>query len=390
MVMSTRLPSSDVIDCVSALIGFDTTSRNSNLGLIEWAAERLERSGARLRYSYSADKAKANLFATFGEGPGGVVLSGHTDIVPADGQDWSSDPFAAEIRDGRLYGRGSCDMKGFIGVVLAHADTFRSAQLREPIHCALTYDEEVGCLGVPGLIEDIQKAGIEPSGCIVGEPTDMRVIAAHKGGCIYRCHVGGVAAHSSLTPSGVNAIEYAARIISHIQELAEEEERSGPRDEAYDVPFSTISTNMIQGGTWNNIIPSDCEFHFEYRFLPGIAPEHFIDSIQSYAFDHLLPKMRAKNPKASIEFERLLANPGLNAQDTDEILKLALALSGDRERRKVAYGTEGPFFQNIGIPSVVCGPGSIRQAHQPNEFVALDQLAECESFVRRLVKKMSI
>lgn len=310
-------------------------------------------------------------------------------MVPVDGQSWTSDPFSASVRDGRLYGRGACDMKGFIGVVLAQAELFAKARLREPIHCALTYDEEVGCLGVPGLIAEIQNAGVKPSGCIVGEPTDMRVIAAHKGGRIYRCHVKGVSAHSSLTPAGVNAIEYAARLISHIQDLAEEEESRGRRDDGYDVPFSTISTNMISGGTWNNIIPSDCEFHFEYRFLPGVSPTRFIEAIERFASAELLPKMKAKNPRASIEFECLLANPGLNAHEDDEILKLALALSGDTERRKVAYGTEGPFFQEVGVPSVVCGPGSIAQAHQPDEYVTLEQLAACESFIHRLVAKLS-
>jgi acetylornithine deacetylase len=280
-------------------------------------------------------------------------------------------------------------MKGFIGVVLANLDLFKQASLREPIHCALTYDEEVGCLGVPGLVEEIQRAGITPSGCIVGEPTDMRVIAAHKGGRIYRCHVTGVAAHSSLTPIGVNAIEYAARIISFIQDLAEEEERSGLRDDGYDVPFTTISTNMIQGGTWNNIVPADCEFHFEYRFLPGIEPERFIDAIERFAAEQVVPKMKAKNPHAAVEFECLLANPGLNTQDSDEILKLARALSGDNDRLKVAYGTEAPFFHSIGIPSIICGPGSIRQAHQPDEYVSLDQLAACENFIRGLVERMS-
>lgn len=387
--MPSHLPSPATIDCVSGLISFDTTSRNSNLALIHWAAERFEEAGATLRYDFNDDSSKANLFATFGDGPGGVVLSGHTDVVPVDGQAWTTDPFTAQVRDGRLYGRGACDMKGFIGVVLANVELFKQARLREPIHCALTYDEEVGCLGVPGLVEEIQRAGIAPSGCIVGEPTDMRVIAAHKGGRIYRCHVTGVAAHSSLTPMGVNSIEYAARIISFIQDLAEEEERSGLRDEGYDVPFTTISTNMIHGGTWNNIIPAHCEFHFEYRFLPGIEPDRFINAIERFAAEQVVPKMKAKNPAAAVEFECLLANPGLDTQDSDEILKLARALSGENDRRKVAYGTEAPFFQNIGIPSVICGPGSIRQAHQPDEYVTLEQIAACENFIRRLVGRMS-
>ena len=306
--MTYRSASEESIDCIKRLIAFDTTSRKSNLDLIDWAAGRLESAGARLRYDFNADRSKANLFATFGEGPGGVILSGHTDVVPVDDQPWTSDPFDASVRDGRLYGRGACDMKGFIGVVLAKRERFRHARLREPIHCALTYDEEVGCLGVPGLVEEIKRAGISPSGCIVGEPTGMRVIAAHKGGRIYRCRVTGVAAHSSLTPSGVNAIEYAARLISFIQDLADQEERSGHREHGYDVPFSTISSNMIRGGIWNNIIPADCQFHFEYRFLPGVSPEHFITPIERFAKEKLLPRMQARSLAASIDFECLMSD----------------------------------------------------------------------------------
>jgi acetylornithine deacetylase len=388
-MMVSHSPSPQSIDSIKRLIAFDTTSRNSNLELIDWAAGRLESAGARLRYDFNTERSKANLFATFGDGPGGVVLSGHTDVVPVDGQAWTSDPFDAGVRDGRLYGRGACDMKGFIGVVLAKAERFHRARLREPIHCALTYDEEVGCLGVPGLVEEIKRAGISPSGCIVGEPSGMRVIAAHKGGRIYRCKVRGVAAHSSLTPSGVNAIEYAARLIAFIQELADLEEGSGRREHGYDVPFSTISTNMIHGGTWNNIIAADCQFHFEYRFLPGASPDHFITPIERFAREKLLPRMRARSSAASIDFECLMANPGLSVGETDEFLQLAQALSGDSQYRRVAYGTEAPFFQNIGIPSVVCGPGSIEQAHQPDEYVTLEQVAACESFIDRLVEQLS-
>ncbi len=385
----SQLPSAETIDCLETLIGFDTTTRGTNLALIDWAADRLERFGARLRYNFSDDRSKANLFATFGEGPGGVVLSGHTDVVPVTGQAWSTDPFAADIRGGRVYGRGACDMKAFIAVMLAKVERFGAARLREPIHCALTYDEEVGCLGVPGLLKDMQEAGIKPSGCIVGEPTDMRVVAAHKGGRIYRCRVTGAAAHSSLTPQGVNAIEYAARVIAHIQELADHEAREGLTIDGFDVPFSTISTNMIQGGNGMNIIPAACHFHFDYRFLPGVAPDHFIDAIRRFAEERVLPGMKAKNPAADIEFECLGEIPALNAAETDDILGLALALSGESNVGKVAYGTEASFFQQIGVPSVVCGPGSIDQAHKPDEYVALDQLAKCETFIDRLVERLS-
>jgi acetylornithine deacetylase len=388
--VSDLLPSAETVADLTRLIGFDTTTRGPNLDLIAWAAERLEGAGARLRYDYSPDRTKANLLATFGEGPGGVVLSGHTDVVSVAGQAWTTDPFTADVRDGRLYGRGACDMKAFVAVVLAKAERFGRTNLREPIHCALTYDEEVGCLGVPGLLRDMQSAGIKPSGCIVGEPTDMRVIDAHKGGRIYRCCLTGIAAHSSLTPHGVNAIEYAARVIAHIQELAEREERDGIRGDGYDVPFSTISTNMIQGGNGMNIIPTQCEFVFDYRYLPGVAPDHFIGKIERFAREQILPRMQVKNPKAGIRFECVGEVPALNARETDDILRLAVALAGNGERGKVAYGTEGSFFQEIGIPAIVCGPGSINQAHQPDEYVELEQLALCERFIDRLVDKLAV
>lgn len=381
----------DTVDCLSKLISFDTTSRNSNIALIEWAATKLEEAGARLRYDYNADRSKANLFATFGEGyDGGIVLSGHTDVVPVDGQRWQSDPFVAEVREGRLYGRGASDMKGFIGVVLANAHRFSTAHLAKPVHIALTYDEEVGCLGVPGLIAEIERAGIRPAGCIVGEPTGMRVIGAHKAGRIYRCKVRGCAAHSSLTPRAVNAIEYASKLISHIQDLAEREESHGQRDDAFDVPFSTISTNNIVGGSGDNIIPASCQFVFDYRLLPGLSPDPFIESVERYATEVLLPKMRRKYADAAIDFECIGNIPALDGKESDEIYRIATELVGHDRAEKVAYGTEAAFFQQSGIPSIVCGPGSIEQAHKADEYVSLDQLAACERFIARLVERISI
>jgi acetylornithine deacetylase len=383
-------PSKETVECVSSLIGFDTVSRNSNLLLIEWAAEKLRAAGASLRFDYNADRSKANLFATFGEGPGGIVFSGHTDVVPVDGQHWSSDPFRADLREGQLFGRGACDMKGFIGATLAQASLFGRSNLREPVHLALSYDEEAGCLGIPGLLADMRDAGIKPNGCIVGEPTEMRVVAAHKGGRIYRCKLTGCAAHSSLTPKGVNAIEYASRLIARIQDLADEERESGHRIEDFDVPFSTISTNTIAGGNGQNIVPAECEFSFEYRFLPGVDPDRFISTIESYAMERVLPRMKAQSNAAAIEFECIGNIPALDADENKELQRLAGALLGNSRPKKVAYGTEASFFQTAGVPSIVCGPGSINNAHKADEFVSLEQLALCERFIKQVVATLTI
>ena len=381
-------PSAETIDCLKQLIAFDTTSRNSNLALIDWAEALLVRHGARIRRSYNQERTKANLFATFGEGPGGVVLSGHSDVVPVDGQAWSSDPFQAEIRDGSLFGRGACDMKGFIGVVLGQAQAFADAPLRSPIHVALSYDEEVGCLGIAPLLRDLADAGIRPDGCVVGEPTSMQMVTAHKGGRMYRCTVHGRAAHSSLTPKGVNAIEYAARVISFIQDLAWREEAQGPRLDGLDVPYSSISTNTISGGNGRNIIPAECEFFFDYRYVPGKPPEEFIEQIRAYIAEHVEPRMKRVHPQAGIELELMGSVPVLAADEQSSIAQLAQSLLRPRPSAKVAYGTEAGFFQQAGIPSIVCGPGSIDNAHKADEFVPLVQLAECEAFMRRLTERM--
>jgi acetylornithine deacetylase len=387
--VNSETPSAVTLDCVQQLIKFDTTSRNSNLALIDWAATLLEGHGAKLRRSFNREGTKANLFATFGEGPGGIVLSGHTDVVPVDGQNWRSDPFDPQVRDGLLYGRGACDMKGFIGVVLAHAAQFAAAPLRSPIHIALSYDEEVGCLGIPVLLSELAVAGIRPDGCVVGEPTSMQVVTAHKGGRIFRCNVHGRAAHSSLTPNGVNAIEYAARVVTFIQDLAWHEEAKGLQVEGFGVPFSTLSTNVISGGNGRNIIPAECEFFFDLRFVPGVDPDKILDSIRQYVAQELEPRMKARYPEAGVELECIGAVPALDAAEEDGITLLAKSLSRPQATAKVSYGTEAGFFQGVGIPTVVCGPGSIDQAHRADEFVPLAQLHECERFMDKLVQRQS-
>jgi acetylornithine deacetylase len=379
---------------IEKLIGFDTTSRESNLGLIETVRDYLQQAGIKAVLTHDSAGRKANLFATVpahdGETDGGIALSGHTDVVPVTGQQWDTDPFKSVIKDGKLYGRGACDMKGFIGVALTLLPEMQQARLKQPMHFALSYDEEIGCVGAPYMIADLKRRGIRLDGCIVGEPTTMRPIIAHKGINAYKCCVRGLAAHSSLTPQGVNAIEYAARLICHIRDLADRMLAEGPFDEAFDVPFSTASTGLINGGIALNTVPALCEFTFEYRNLPGIDPAGIFAKVEHYAREQLEPAMRRVHADAGIEFSRIAAAPSFDASEQDAITQLVRALTSDPERRKVAYGTEAGLFQAAGVPSVVCGPGDIAHAHKPNEFVTLEQLSACESFTRKLIHSLSI
>ncbi|WP_186196024.1 acetylornithine deacetylase [Burkholderia gladioli] len=393
----TAAPASDSpisLDWVRDLVAMDTTSRVPNLGLIETVRDALAERGIASTLTHDKREGWANLFATIpahdGATDGGVVLSGHTDVVPVDGQDWDSDPFKPAIRDGRLYGRGTCDMKGFIGAALALVPEMQAARLAKPIHFALSYDEEIGCAGAPLLIADLKQRGLNPSGCIVGEPTSMRPVIAHKGINTYRCCVRGHAAHSSLTPKGLNAIEYAARLICHIRDIADEFRAKGPFDELYDVPFTTAQTSQIQGGNAINTVPAECRFSFEFRNLPTLDPDAIFAKIDAYARDTLLPKMRREHPDAAIEISKIASAPGLDADEQAAITQLVRALSADQSQRKVAYGTEAGLFANAGIPSVVCGPGNIEQAHKPNEYVELAQLDGCERFLRKFIYSMTL
>ena len=379
---------------VERLVEIDTTSRVPNIGLIELVRDALAGLGIASTLTQDGRGQWANLFATIpardGATNGGVVLSGHTDVVPVDGQAWDSDPFKPQVRDGRLYGRGTCDMKGFIGAALALVPEMQAAQLAKPIHLALSFDEEIGCAGAPYMIADLLRRGVKPEGCIVGEPTSMRPIVAHKGINAYRCCVRGHAAHSSLTPKGLNAIEYAARLICHIRDLADEMRRDGPFDEDYDVPFTTAQTSTIEGGNAINTVPAECRFGFEFRNLPTLDPEAVFARIERYAHETLLPQMRREHPNAAIEFTRIAAAPGLDASEQAAVTALVRALTANRETRKVAYGTEAGLFARAGVPSIVCGPGDIEQAHKPNEYLALSQLAACEAFLRKFIRSMSV
>ncbi|AJC22753.1 acetylornithine deacetylase [Pandoraea pulmonicola] len=383
-------PSSEAIDWISRLIAIDTTSRRSNLGLIELLRDNLRAQGADAWLDYDATGAKANLFATLpardGGTQGGIVLSGHTDVVPVDGQPWKSAPFVPEIRDDRLYGRGACDMKGFIGTVMSQVPAWLAAPPMAPVHLAFSYDEEIGCLGISPMLAAMARRNIRPQGCVVGEPTRMQAIIAHKGINIYRCSVQGHAAHSSLTPRGVNAIEYAARVICRIREIADAFASQGPYDEGFDVPFSTAQTGTITGGIALNTIPAACEFVFEYRNLPGVSADAIFAQIEAFASQTLIPEMQRVHPGATIHFAKIAAPPSMQASESEDLVRLVRALTPDAALRKVSYGTEAGFFQRAGIPTVVCGPGSIEQAHQPDEFVALTEIARCERFLSKLVR----
>ena len=384
----------NTINRLSRLIAFDTTTRHSNLALIHDCADYLESLGLKPWLSHNADQSKANLFATIaaanGSTEGGLILSGHTDVVPTDGQTWQSDPYRADIREGRLYGRGSADMKGFIAAVLAAAPAMVQAELKRPLHIALSYDEEIGCLGAPVMIAELQKRGLTPEHCIVGEPTSMRMVVAHKGIHTFRCAVHGKAAHSSLTPQGVNAIEYAAKLIVFINELAGRLKARYDTDPDYDVPFSTLSVNTIAGGIAGNIVPQLCEFEFDYRNLPHMSPADITAPIEAHIREVLQPQMQAVDAACRIDMRHGENVPAMPEAEAALLHDLITQLVEDSSRLKVAYATEGGQFQQAGIATVICGPGNIEQAHKADEFVELSQLARCDAFLHKLITAQSV
>jgi acetylornithine deacetylase len=380
----TTNPSAHALELIQCLVRINTVSRNSNLDLIHLVRDRLQKIGVTSRLTYNTDKTKANLFATLGDKKSaGIILSGHTDTVPWDGQDWTVDPLSGLVKDGKLFGRGSADMKGFIGMALAHAEAFAHSSAPFAIHLALSYDEEVGCFGVKELIADMKDAGIAPLACIVGEPTSMVPAIAHKGVYRYRCCVRGKEAHSSLTPLSVNAIEEAAKLISHIRGMADDMKANEPRYEGFDVPFSTASVGQFQGGIADNVVPRDAWFHYEFRDLPTADVVSMQKQVLAQS-NIAGAAMKKVAPEAGFSFETICEVPSFLGSAKDAITQLAQRLSGEASTTLVAFGTEAGVFKNAGIPTVVCGPGSINQAHQPDEFVSLEQLARCEQFMQKL------
>ncbi|KQW59420.1 acetylornithine deacetylase [Variovorax sp. Root411] len=372
------------------LVRMNTISANSNLQLIDFAQSHLAALGVKSRITYNAERTKANLFATLGEGkPAGVIVSGHTDTVPWDGQDWSVDPLSAVVRDERLYGRGSADMKSFIAIALSNAKRFLESDSPFAVHFAFSYEEEIGCFGVKELIADMREANIKPLACIVGEPTSMVPAIAHKGVYRYKCCVRGKEAHSSLTPKSVNAIEMAARVIGKVRDMAEDFERSETRYEGFDVPFSTASVGQFHGGIADNVVPRDAEFRYEFRDLPTADAKRMQADVVAYA-GSIEPAMKKVAPDAGFSFETICEIPSFLGSANDPVTLLAQRLASEDRTTLVAFGTEAGLFKNAGIPTVVCGPGSIEQAHQPDEYVSLEQLARCELFMERLASSPSI
>ncbi|WP_201609388.1 acetylornithine deacetylase [Psychrobacter immobilis] len=384
----------DSIDWLTRLIAFDTVSRHSNLALIEEVKAYCEQLGLTVDLTFNDAKNKANLFVTVPAGKNadevnhGLVLSGHTDVVPVDGQDWTSEPFIATIRGDKLYGRGACDMKGFIACALTllpqAVNLSNAGKLRRPLHLALSFDEEVGCLGAPLILADLKARGITPDYCIVGEPTNMAMVVAHKGIAVYRCRVHGKSAHSSLTATGVNAISYASRLIGYVDELAEEISHRSDNDALFDVPYSTLSVGTIKGGTATNIVPNLCEFTFDYRNLPHMTQDDILTPIQAKVAE-LNGQMQARSADTGIELLQEESVPAMTDSDSAELQALIAALTGDDTRHKVAYATEGGQFTNSGIPTIICGPGSIEQAHKADEYVVLNEMARCDEFLQKLL-----
>jgi acetylornithine deacetylase len=383
-------PSPATLAMIERFIGFETTSRVSNLPLIQFARDYLAGLGAETVVTYDDERGKGNLFATIGpRDRQGIVLSGHTDTVPVDGQRWASDPFRLRAANGKLFGRGVVDMKGFLAIAVAQAPEFLARGLQTPIHYALSYDEEVGCRGVPRLIADLRRRGIAPRACIVGEPSMMQVVRSHKGKIGCHVEVTGVAAHTGVPHIGVNAIEAAAETIACLKRIARRLRDEGPFAPEFEAPaYTTIQHGLIHGGVAVNTVPSHCEFDFDIRFLPGVDPLAIVREAQDFVTVRVLPEMQAVSSKAGFRWEIV---PGAEALDTDAddpVVALAKRHARTDTVRRVGFGTEAGYFQKAGIATVICGPGNVEQAHKADEFLDLDQVARCEAFLCSLMDEI--
>lgn len=386
--MTTQL--ADTVSLLRDLIAFPTVSELSNLDMIAYLAHQLEAAGARVDIFHDDMGHKANLFASIGpEADGGIVLSGHSDVVPVAEQDWASDPFELIEEQGRLYGRGACDMKGFIATAVAMAPLFAEARLERPIHFAFTYDEEVGCFGGQALVESLRARRIRPAVAIIGEPTSMQVIEGHKGCYEYTTHFCGLAGHGSAPERGVNAVEYAVRYVNRLLELQEALRARAPGSSRFDPPWTTINTGSLRGGVAHNVIASNATIEWEMRPVQGCDADFVKEDLRRYCEEMLLPRMRRNCPDASIVTEVIGEVDGLEPASENEARDIVMELTGANGAGLVPFGTEAGIFQQYGMSAVVCGPGSIEQAHKPDEYVALDQLQHCIDMLWRLSRKLA-
>jgi acetylornithine deacetylase len=379
----------NTISILERLVAFDTVSSRSNAELIDWVANRLDDIGVRAFVQHGDEPGKANLFATLGpERPGGIMLSGHSDVVPVAGQDWSSDPFVLTEREGRLYGRGSADMKGFIACCIEAAPRILAAKLSTPVHIALSYNEESNMRGMRLLAAHLAASPIRPAACIIGEPTLMQVVVANKGAAIYRCRVRGHSVHSSLRDQGVSAVEIGAEVVAFLNAL-QRRLNEAERHDGFEFPHTSVHAGMIHGGTAHNITAKDCEITFEVRALPGVSAASIVQRVRDHCARELVPRMRAVSPECGIEIDEVLDAPGLDERGNAELARRLMPLCNCHAPGRVSFGTEAGMLQEIGVPTVVCGPGEIRVAHQPDEYVEIGQLARCGEFLDALTERLA-
>lgn len=376
-------------DILARLIGFDTTSSKPNIALMTWVQDLLAGAGIAVQVLPDASGGKANLFATIGPGDRpGVMLSGHTDVVPVDGQVWTQPPFVLTLSEGRFYGRGAADMKGFVASALAAALVAARRPLATPLHLALSYDEEVGCLGVASLISLLAQAPYRPAMCIVGEPTGMQVATGHKGKIALRATCTGREGHSALAPMALNALHLGADFLGEVRRLQDEVAQSGLTDGDYDVPYTTLHVGKMQGGVQVNIVPNSCTLDFEIRNLAGDDPQRLIDRLRAGA-DRITAPLKAAFPEAAITIDRLWDYPGLGTPTSAPVVRFVQSLTGANGTMKVAFGTEGGLFSaRLGIPTVICGPGSMAQGHKPDEWVSVEQIARCDAMLAALLDRL--
>ena len=378
-------------EMLARLVAFDTTSRNSNLPLIGYVRSYLDGLGVAYRVSTDETGQKANIHAIIGpREAGGLALSGHVDTVPVEGQAWSADPFTLREQAGNLYARGSCDMKGFVASCLAAVPDFQARGLVRPLHLFISYDEEVGCGGAKRLIQDLGESGHKPALCVVGEPSGMKPILAHKGKLNLHVRVKGMPGHSSEPAKGVNAIYPAAAAIGWVEAEARRFAAEGPFEDGFDPPYTTIHVGTVNGGSILNIIPEHAEFVMEWRPVPSVDPWEQVERLKAHVAQNIEPAMKAVNPACGFSYEIELEMPGMALAPDHELTAVVKQLTGSNSTGKVSYGTEGGFYQNAGIPTIICGPGHIAQAHQPDEFVARSELEACDAFIRRLADRLLV